>query len=388
MDTTTHLADDPTVVQRILDHIDNRTTDLGETVWREPVEHYRSEQRFAAERDLVLRRHPVGFCPAAALPSSGSYVARDAAGVPLLAVRGGDGRVRVFRNACRHRGTQLAAGSGCEKAFVCRYHGWTYGLDGRLRHVPDEHGFPGLDKSARGLVPVAAVEVGGIVFVTQEPAAAPGASLDRLPPLIAPRHRLVATNERDVPANWKILVEGFLEGYHIRSTHAQTFYPVQFDNLNVVETFGLNNRVAFPYRAINRLRAIPPAERSADGKLTYVYHLFPNVMVATFPGSIFMVALEPLAIDQTRLVTYVLTDRDTDDTEARAALARGGDLVDAGAAEDREVACAIQRSLASGANEFFEFGLFEGAIGHFHRTLHAAMEANRPGIPAPGHIER
>jgi phenylpropionate dioxygenase-like ring-hydroxylating dioxygenase large terminal subunit len=184
----------------------------------------------------------------------------------------------------------------------------------------------------------------------------------------------VAKSELDVAANWKIAVEGFLEGYHIRTTHAQTFYPVQFDNLNVVETFGPNNRITFPYRAIHKLRSVPRGERSVDGKLTYVYHLFPNVMVATFPGRIIMVVLEPLAIDRTRFVTYALTDRDPRDAEAQSALKRGGDLVDGGAAEDREVICAIQRSLASGANEFFEFGLFEGAIGHFHRVLQAALD--------------
>jgi phenylpropionate dioxygenase-like ring-hydroxylating dioxygenase large terminal subunit len=376
MKDTTRLADDPTVAQRILDHIDNKTTDLGETMWREPVEHYRSEARFAAERTLVLRRHPIAFCPSAALPDPGTYVARDAAGTPIVAVRGADGRVRGFRNACRHRGTQLVDGAGCEKAFVCRYHGWTYELDGRLRHVPHEHGFPGLDKSTRGLVPVHAVERHGLVFVTQDGPAAES-SLDALPPLIAPRFRLVNTAELDVPANWKILVEGFLEGYHIRSTHQETFYPVQFDNLNVVETFGPNNRITFPYRNINTLRATPPAERSTDGKVTYVYHLFPNVMVATFPGRLFMVALEPRTIDCTRMVTYLLTDRDPTDAEAQAALSRGGDFVNAGAVEDRDVACAIQRSLASGANEFFEFGLFESAIGHFHRTLQAALDRAR-----------
>ena len=149
---------------------------------------------------------------------------------------------------------------------------------------------------------------------------------------------------------------------------------MQFDNLNVVETFGPNNRVTFPYRAIHKLRAVPRAERSVDGKLTYVYHLFPNVMVATFPGRIIMVVLEPLAVDRTRFVTYVLSDRDTRDVDAQSALKRGTDLVDRGGAEDRELICGIQRSLDSGANEFFEFGLFEGAIGHFHRVLHAAID--------------
>jgi hypothetical protein len=77
------------------------------------------------------------------------------------------------------------------------------------------------------------------------------------------------------------------------------------------------------------------------------------------------------------MITYLLTDRDAHDTDAQEGLKRGGDFVNAGAIEDRDVACAIQRSLASGANEFFEFGLFESAIGHFHRTLQAALERAR-----------
>jgi phenylpropionate dioxygenase-like ring-hydroxylating dioxygenase large terminal subunit len=366
------LADDPSVVQRLFDHIERGTTDLSDASWREPVANYLSEARFAAEREL-LRRTPTAFCASAALPEAGSYLARAAAGTPLLAVRGSDGRVRAFRNACRHRGTELAAGAGCTRAFVCRFHGWTYGLDGGLRHVPDAHGFPGLDASARGLVPVEAVEQAGIVFVTQRPAGPGDASLDELPELIPPGLRLVSTSERELPANWKILVEGFLEGYHIRWTHPQSFYPVQFDNLNVVESFGRNSRIAFPYKAIHRLRGVPPAERKADGKLTYVNHLFPNAMVATFPQFVFLVVLEPLALDRTRGITSILTSRPADDTEIDAAAQRGADLIGAGASEDNEVACAVQRGIASGANEFFEFGRFEGAVAHFHRTLDAAL---------------
>jgi phenylpropionate dioxygenase-like ring-hydroxylating dioxygenase large terminal subunit len=372
MQTNAGLADDATVIERILDHIDHKTTDLGDEIWREPVANYRSPERFAAELDL-LRRTPAAFCPSAALPEVGSWIARDAAGTPLLAVRGSDGQVRAFRNACRHRGMQLAAGAGCARSFVCRYHGWTYGLDGGLRHVPGEHGFPGLEKATHGLVPVETREREGLVFVTQDAPAAGGDALASLPSLIPARFRLLDASERDVPANWKIAIEGFLEGYHIRSTHPRSFYPIQYDNLNVVERFGRNNRVAFPYQAIEKLRGAPPAERRADGKLTYVYQLFPNAIVATFPGRIVMVALEPLALDRTRFVTYLLSDRDPNDAQAGERLKRGGDLVDAGAAEDREVVCAIQRSLASGANEHFEFGRFEAAIVHFHRSLREAL---------------
>ena len=78
-----------------------------------------------------------------------------AAGTPIVAVRGADGKVRAFRNACRHRGMQVASGTGCQRAFVCRYHGWTYNLEGRLRHIPHEEGFPGFDKNDHPLVPLA-----------------------------------------------------------------------------------------------------------------------------------------------------------------------------------------------------------------------------------------
>jgi phenylpropionate dioxygenase-like ring-hydroxylating dioxygenase large terminal subunit len=133
-----------------------------------------------------------------------------------MAVRGHDGTVRAFRNACRHRGAQLATGAGCTKALVCPYHGWTYNLEGRLRGVPHEYGFPGLDKELNGLVPVRVAERFGLVFVTQQEPLLSDESLDQLPELIAPEQRLFATRESEIAANWKIMLEGFLEGYHIR----------------------------------------------------------------------------------------------------------------------------------------------------------------------------
>src|SRR5215813_1498448 len=115
----TTAMDDQSVAQRVLDHIANGTTDTGDSVWREPVANYRSPDRLQVEL-AILRRAPTPFCPSAALPEAGSFVAREAAGVPLVVVRGTDGVVRAFRNACRHRGMQVATGSGCTRAFTCR----------------------------------------------------------------------------------------------------------------------------------------------------------------------------------------------------------------------------------------------------------------------------
>jgi len=365
---------DQDVAARVLGHIRDGTTDLGTGVWREPVANYRSPERFEREVTRVLRRWPVPFCPSAALLEPGAYVARESAGVPLLLVRGRDGRVRAFRNACRHRGTQLVDGAGCARSFVCPYHGWTYRLEGELQHVPHEHGFPRLDKRAFGLVPVACDERLGLVFVTQDPAAdGADAALEGLPQLVASEQRLLAANQSEVEVNWKVYLEGFIEGYHIRSTHRESFYPYGFDNLNVVETCGPNSRVTYPFQRIQKLADVAPQERRVDGLLTYVYHLFPNVLVTVLSHHTNLVVLEPVAVDRTRLVIYSLTNRGPGSGDAAAAQRDAEFVNQTGGAEDLAVVMAIQRSIGSGANEFFSFGRFEAAIAHFHRTLAEAL---------------
>ncbi len=151
------LDDEATVISRILEHIDSGTTDVGQDVWHEPVHNYTSKARFAAELSQVLRRTATPFCPSAALSEPGSFVARDASLIPIVAVRGRDGVVRAFRNACRHRGAQVVpTGAGRKAAFTCRFHAWSYGLDGALRGIPHDYGFPCVNKDEYGLVPVKA----------------------------------------------------------------------------------------------------------------------------------------------------------------------------------------------------------------------------------------
>jgi phenylpropionate dioxygenase-like ring-hydroxylating dioxygenase large terminal subunit len=363
------LLDDRGVAQRVFEHIERGTSDASDSVWREPVANYRSQPRLEAEL-AVLRRLPVPFCPSAALPEPGSYVAREAAGTPLFAVRGADGVTRAFRNACRHRGMSVVSSAGCAKAFACRYHGWTYALDGSLRHVPHEDGFPGLDRARHGLVPVSAREVGGIVFVAQDPRPGDLDALDGLPALIGPEQKQFGGREILVPANWKIFLEGFLEGYHIKTTHPTSFLPFGFDNLNVIEHFGRNSRVTFPFQRIAKLKELPPEEWKVGGAVTFVYHLFPNALVTVLSHHTVLIALEPVSLAETRLVTYLLSNRPASDPNAAADAQRDAEFVNqTGGAEDAAMVAGIQRSIASGANEFFTYGRWEGAIAHFHREL-------------------
>lgn len=374
---TSLVADDVQIVRRILAHIDAGTTDEGES-WREPVQNYLDPRRFADELRM-LRLFPSVFMPSAAIPNPGDHAERVCFGTPLFAVRGRDRRARVFRNACRHRGMALVEGAGCAQALVCRYHGWTYRLDGSLAHVPHPDAFPDLDSSARGLVEVASSEADGLIVIgALDHDAAPQAhAQDAMAALtegsawrdkLVPATRLVAEVSVVLAINWKVLVEQFLEGYHIRSTHHETFYPLQYDDLNVVETFGPNSRITFPYRNIERLRDRPESTWTIGHRATFVYQLFGNVMLATFPDRIFVIVVDPIDIDHSKITTYTVATPENA-AEQHGGAPTGPTLLERGLVEDNEMSLGVQLGLQAGANAFVEFGRHESALGHFHSIL-------------------
>lgn len=375
--TRASVADDAEIVRRILAHIDAGTTDVGDA-WREPVQNYLDPIRFTKELE-TLRAYPSVYLPSAAIPNPGDHAERDTLGVPLFAVRDRDGRARVFRNSCRHRGMALVEGPGCSHALVCRYHGWTYRLDGLLSHVPHADAFPDLDMPTRGLVEVDSREVDGLIVIGPLRPPAPGADAamaalaDGSPwrDKLLPADRLFTVRPALRAMNWKVLVEQFLEGYHIRTTHKDTFYPIQYDDLNVVEPFGPNTRITFPYQNIERLRDRPESTWTVDHRVTYVYHLFPNVMVATFPNQVLMITIDPIDIDHTTVTIYAMvTPHVAQRVSANPDDAAGArNLLNEGGVEDNDMSEGVQRGLHAGANEFVEFGTHESAIGHFHATL-------------------
>ncbi len=365
----TTLLDDRQVIERIFDHIDNGTTDLGETIWREPVENYHSQERFDAEIAL-LRRLPVPYCPSAALPEVGSFIARTAAGTPLLVARGKDGKVRAFINACRHRGMQVASGTGCSQAFTCPYHAWTYNLEGALKGIPGRSGFADLDPGEHGLVEVDAAESGGIVYVLQE-GSIDHTTLAGALDYLAPEQQMFEQEEMFDEANWKLINETAQEGYHIKSLHKESFYPYGLDNTTLVETYGANSRIIFPFRRIEKLRDVQPEQRQLAGVVTSVYHLFPNVSVSVLSKHTNFTVLEPLSPTRTQWVIYRMFNRQTGDTPISLEEAQKDArfVNDFGQDEDREAARAIQQTVTSPANSHFTFGYFEKAIVNFHQHL-------------------
>ncbi|WP_299073483.1 aromatic ring-hydroxylating dioxygenase subunit alpha [uncultured Paraglaciecola sp.] len=366
------LMTDTQVIERIFAHLDNKTTDMGRATWREPTEHYGSEQRFKEEYKL-LEKTPLMLCPSAAIPEYGSYTTRDVQGVPLVVVRDKNGQANVFRNACRHRGVKVASGSGRKKAFVCPYHAWTYDVDGTLKVIPHEHGFPQINKCDKSLVAVKAIETQGLIFVCLDQDNSIS-TLDNLPELVPQGYRLYDQSQAELSANWKTILESFLEGYHIKATHPKSFFPVQYDNMNVIEHFGPHNRVCYPYRSVEKLRERPQPQWLAENRLTYVYQLFPNVIVSTHPGFRVITSIEPVAANKTIQSNYVVTNVDTRCEQKKQQLDAALALANSSIDEDRAMIFGAQAGLAAKANQYLEFGLFESAIVHFHSTLKKMLE--------------
>jgi phenylpropionate dioxygenase-like ring-hydroxylating dioxygenase large terminal subunit len=368
--------DEEQVIDRILAHADGDSTDKVAECHRQSVDSYIDPTRFQAEMAL-LRAMPIPIGSSATWREPGAYLARRALGWPILVARGQDGVLRGFLNACRHRGAELvAAGAGCKKAFVCNYHGWTYANSGELIHIPHEELLDPGHAHKHPLTSIALEECGGLVWWV--PASAPSA-VELFAPIAANLEFLrlgelevVRTVEREMEMNWKIYAETFLEGYHIRSLHRDSFYPYGYDTLTLNDYYGPHARVIFPFRRIESLRDRPRPERRLRRLATLVHHLFPTTMIGVVSYHVMVNMIEPIDPRRTRMRVMALARREEQPSDK---LEADIDTLFAGIDEDVAIGESIQRTLASGANRHLTFSRAEGALAHFHQALNQRIAA-------------
>jgi choline monooxygenase len=251
------------------------------------------------------------------LRDAGSYTTAVAGDQPVLVLRGDDGELRAFRNVCRHRGSQLLTGSGrCKKAIRCRYHGWTYdATDGRLLGVPEHRNYAALDKSTLGLHPVRIETLAGLVFVNLHPEAPSLAEqtdglAERLTPYdIASLERFSSGGGSDQPANWKIVVENYLEGYHVPIAHPglMRLYDYKRYTLETHEGWAWfeaplreqpsGNRLERLYQRLTRPMPGLGPEHSGSWRYAFVY---PNTAIDLYPDQVNVWQITPDGVDRAR----------------------------------------------------------------------------------------
>ncbi|HEY4122849.1 MAG TPA: aromatic ring-hydroxylating dioxygenase subunit alpha [Byssovorax sp.] len=378
------------LIDRLLALHEAGTTSMVDDESRIDVAAYTSKPRFEAERAALFQGLPVIVLHSSELAAPGDFVTHDALGLPLVFMRGQDGVARAFLNVCRHRGARLAdAPCGNKKAFVCGYHGWSYTLTGSLLHVPQAEGFP--RREDRGLVPVPCEERAGFVWVvadrkkTLDLGAFLGPLASELDDFGLARDVAFRTEHVTRKFNWKLLIDAFLDGYHIKRLHRDSVYRFFLDNVNVADLFAPHVRSAVARKGLEKARDVPRGEWRYRDVLSLTYFVFPNTVLVFHPDWVSRITLFPLAVDET-LFTHTMivpaaaaapsrgaTEASTDDR--RAHWDKTWRLIHENVFEKEDMVAAawIQSGLASGANESFACGRFEFPIRWFHDELDRAL---------------
>ena len=184
---------------------------------------YTNEDLFEYERRTWLARQWYLIGHASEVPQTGSYIVRELLGESLIVVRTARDTVQGFFNVCRHRGSRICREDGTTTAFTCPYHAWSYALDGRLRSAAAL--VEGSNRSELGLKPVQLREFGGLLFCALDPSAP---SLDAAAAFVpgleyqgVPGARIAARRQYPTAANWKLVIDNFLECYHCLPAHPQ-----------------------------------------------------------------------------------------------------------------------------------------------------------------------
>ncbi len=242
-----------------------------------PVEPYISREYFERERERIFRKVWLNIGRVEQLANPGDYFVKALAvcKTSILVVRGKDGAIRAFHNMCSHRGNQLVWNDqGTCPAFTCKFHGWTYALDGSLKHITDEDNFFGVDKNALGMSPVAVATWEGFIFINVDPApeqtlaeylgADLQASIRGYPFADLSTHGI--SWYTDVHANWKVAHDAFAEIYHIPTLHRRIIGNVYASKSNPFANaleFKLYNRHGRVSLSANPERQPTPVEALA-----------------------------------------------------------------------------------------------------------------------------
>ena len=290
-----------------------------------PNEAYWSEEWFRMEQELIFRRSWVFAGARAELPEPGNVKPIEIAGTPIVLAHDRDGMIRGFQNVCRHRGMQLVAGPCKKAAITCPYHRWTYGLNGKLRARPHFDG-PNESGAVKGeggekldLIPVRTEEFFGCLFVNVSGGADPldewmAPVLDQLKGYDLSAIRWAGKRDFAVEANWKLVYENYMEGYHVFSLHPRLidFAPMDVRWSGEWRGSTFVNGYRFPKLEEGRGVDLPhyPGLSEEDSMKGQWFLTMPHFAVEVYPDQFTVLVAYPEAPDRCReeLHVFVIGD--------------------------------------------------------------------------------
>ena len=344
--------------------------------WTLPARFYLDPNTFQQERETIFHRTWQVVGHRDRLAKTGDYFTVDLAGEPLLLVRDQQGEARGFYNVCRHRAGPPAQGCGSRKVFRCSYHGWTYGLDGKLISAPEFEGVEAFEPAQFSLRPVRLAEWSDLIFVNLDDAAEPlGATLCDLDRLVEKysfsKMKLFERRTYEMKCNWKTYVDNYLEGYHLPTVHPGLNRELDYNSYKV-ETHPSYVRQFSPIRGAQRGDVSPRRYQAAkEDSSTDYFWIFPNWMLNCYPDNVSLNVVLPLEPGRSAVIFewYVPEELFGSET-ARHAVAFSDEIQ----AEDAAICETVQKNLASRSYDRGRYSVKqEKGVHAFHRRYAAAM---------------
>ncbi len=344
----------------------------GETL---PASWYTDSAFYAREQERIFRRswQYVGLTEQVAKP--GDFFTARAGDVPIVVARDQQGTLRGYVNVCRHRGSQLVnAEQGNRATLQCGYHAWTYDLDGSLRAAPGMRDEPEFDKACYALVPVQVEAWGPFIFANPDREAPPLASvLGDLPAMVsATGLRLDAIRRKvrrtyDIVANWKVVVDNYLECYHCPVAHPGFSDLIDLKSYAVAEYEYFSTQAGPPTKSA-REGKVGLYDISGEVEAGFYAFLWPNFTLNIYPGpgNVSLNLFLPVDTDRTLAVYDYCFSNAVPEKEIEEFTR----FIDQVQEEDVVLCESVQRGLKSG---FFDRGRLmqsERMLAHFQKLVY------------------
>lgn len=344
---------------------------------------YRDPRFLAVEGEQIFRRSWQFLCHEEKLREPGSYMATQVQGQSVFATRGEDGELRAFYNVCQHRAHELLRGEGKTRVITCPYHAWVYNLDGSLRRARRCELIENFDPGSIQLSPVRIEVFCHLVFInldTEAPTLAEqSGDLAREVMGYAPdlgqltfAHRLSYC----IQANWKAVVDNFLECYHCPVAHRDFVTLVEMDTYKVTTHGIYSSHMARAGRADNKAYGVDGASVTDHA----VWYLWPNTTLMRYPGrGNFMVwRFIPVGPEETYEEFDFFLETDTPSEAEREAIRFIDEVLQP---EDIGLVESVQRGMRTPAFSQGRYlvdpegsGLSEHAVHHFHGLVLQAYQ--------------
>tara|TARA_B100000029_G_scaffold22478_1_gene22521 strand:+ start:6928 stop:8100 length:1173 start_codon:yes stop_codon:yes gene_type:complete len=374
------------IAERVVGHVQNKTTDQAEDILSIPTSDYTCEKRWESEMDKIFKELPLMLALSIEIPNKGDYKAMEVVGIPVLITRDKESKVHAFRNVCSHRGAPLANEEiGNKSKFTCPYHGWTYSNKGELLGILENSKFGDLDKSCHGLQVLPCEEFGGMIFVTLTPNIK--LNLDKF--LGGMKPEIEHFNLQNWyyhgfkiihGANWKIAFDGYLEGYHFSTAHKDSILPMTMQGIMDFSSFGPHLRIAFASTNIKEILELPKNEWwKKEGKgVDFVRTLFPNISISLGLGigQIAQILPGKTADTNTTVLHYVAPETPKNKEEIAELDHFMNFLRDVVNDEDYALGLEIQKGLNSHSKDSVKFGKNERGNQFFHKYVDFYIDKN------------